>query len=437
MEDLIVKKTKANKNLSSRKELELLDKNELIEKLLQSEAHILQLKNIIKKSNISDVKSSTPKKSGKSFDFSQCRKRHILLKFYYLGWNYHGLVEQEDTTKTVEYHIFQALKRSCLIENRESSNYHRCGRTDKGVSAFSQVISLDVRSSLKDNQDSQDDIHQELPYCKILNRILPKDIKCVAWASVDSNYSARFDCKFRTYKYFFPRGNLDIKAMNQAASYLVGHHDFRNICKMDVANGVVSFERTISEAEIVCSNDCLSNLNETESGYQMYQLVIKSQAFLWHQIRCIMGILLLVGQKKETPEIFLDLFDIKACPCKPQYNLAHELPLNLFYCHYDDVKWIYDDTETESIIKTLQEDWTLNAIKATMIEHMINDLKSNLRNHCDDLNCQADCLIQGVQSKVYQPLMKRVTCESLENRIKHFEKKRKIEVQSNKTTNDT
>lgn len=98
-------------------------------------------------------------------------------------------------------------------------------------------------------------------------------------------------------------------------------------------------------------------------GYDMCQLIIESKAFLWHQIRCIMGIMLLVGQKKEEPDIFNYLFDIEKCPRKPQYNLAHELPLNLFYCHYDDIKWFYDEIEVEFVIKSLQEDWTLNTIK--------------------------------------------------------------------------
>lgn len=69
-------------------------------------------------------------------------KRHVLLKFYYFGWNYQGYVTQEDTVKTVEHFLFHALEKCCLIKDRESSNYHRCGRTDKGVSAFSQVISI-------------------------------------------------------------------------------------------------------------------------------------------------------------------------------------------------------------------------------------------------------------------------------------------------------
>ncbi|KAH0544041.1 tRNA pseudouridine(38/39) synthase [Cotesia glomerata] len=415
MEEVIVAKTR-NKNLSSRKELELLDKQELIDRILQLEAHTVQLKNIIKKSD--GVKYD--KKQGKVFDFNQCHKRHILLKFYYLGWNYSGFVEQEDTVNTIEHQIFNALKRSCLIEQRETCNYHRCGRTDKGVSAYSQVISLDVRSRLE--PENQANLKQELSYCKILNRILPKDIRCTAWAPVADDYSARFDCKTRTYRYYFPRGNLDIEAMNKAAGYLVGLHDFRNVCKMDVANGVVTFERTIIDAKIVENNE-----SHKQSGYDMCQLIIESKAFLWHQIRCIMGIMLLVGQKKEEPDIFNYLFDIEKCPRKPQYNLAHELPLNLFYCHYDDAEWFYDEIEIELVIKSLQEDWTLNTIKAEMIKSIIEDLSSYVENK-EGFNYQSDCLIQGVQAKVHLPLMKRTTCESLENRIKHFKKKRRIEV---------
>ena len=43
-------------------------------------------------------------------------------------------------------HLFDALKKTCLIADIESCNFSRCGRTDKGVSALGQVVSLDVRS---------------------------------------------------------------------------------------------------------------------------------------------------------------------------------------------------------------------------------------------------------------------------------------------------
>lgn len=42
----------------------------------------------------------------------------------------------------------------------------------------------------------------------------------------------------------------------------------------------------------------------------MYVVIIKAQAFLWHQIRCIMTILFLIGQNKEKPQIITELLDV-------------------------------------------------------------------------------------------------------------------------------
>ncbi|KAL0102149.1 hypothetical protein PUN28_018583 [Cardiocondyla obscurior] len=405
---------KCAKIKSTREQLEKLDKLELIDKVLQLETHNEQLKSLIAKStNIKLKKEKTPKRP---FDFSQCYKRHILLKFYYLGWDYHGFTVQEDNSDTIEHHLFAALLKSCCIESRESANYHRCGRTDKGVSSFSQVISLDVRSRLK--PENQDNLSDELAYCKILNRLLPANIRCIAWSPVPSNFSARFDCKYRRYKYFFPRGNLDIDAMDIAAKFVIGDHDFRNICKMDVGNGVTNFKRTVIDARVTPVNES----EEKSTGYDMCEFEITSQAFLWHQIRCLMGILLLIGQKKEEPEIILKLLDIETCPQKPQYNMAHEIPLNLWHCDYESINWLIDESELLNTIKILQQDWTLNTIKSTMIKNMLTELE----NFVKCTNFQSDCLLLGVQSKIYQPLMKRDLCESLENKIKHYEKKRKF-----------
>lgn len=63
----------------------------------------------------------------------------MALKFLYLGWDYSGFAIQNHSNKTIEEQMFLALQKTKLLESRESSNYHRCGRTDKGVSAFSQV----------------------------------------------------------------------------------------------------------------------------------------------------------------------------------------------------------------------------------------------------------------------------------------------------------
>ena len=76
--------------------------------------------------------------------FYRYNTRHIALKILYLGWDYHGFAAQEDTEKTIETALFDALLKTKLIESRETSNYHRCGRTDKGVSAFGQVLLIYV-----------------------------------------------------------------------------------------------------------------------------------------------------------------------------------------------------------------------------------------------------------------------------------------------------
>lgn len=84
------------------------------------------------------------KKAGKKrpLDFSAHPRRHVALRMAYLGWAYQGFAVQENTDKTVEARLFEALEKTCLIRDRQSSNYHRCGRTDKGVSAFSQVTTV-------------------------------------------------------------------------------------------------------------------------------------------------------------------------------------------------------------------------------------------------------------------------------------------------------
>lgn len=46
----------------------------------------------------------------------------------------------------------------------------------------------------------------------------------------------------------------------------------------------------------------------------MYVIKIRAKAFLWHQIRCIMGILLLIGQNKEAPSVIEELLDVEKNP---------------------------------------------------------------------------------------------------------------------------
>ncbi|XP_026814272.1 tRNA pseudouridine(38/39) synthase isoform X1 [Rhopalosiphum maidis] len=370
----------------------------------------------LKEQNVKRKKLTRKMKPKRTIDFSKYHKRHVVFKLLYLGWDYHGFATQEDSEKTIEHELFRALTTCCLIESRQTSNYHRCGRTDKGVSSFSQAISLTVRSSGDDSN--------ELPYCKMLNRLLPKDIRIVAWSPVKEDFSARFDCGSRTYKYWFPRGDLDVDLMNQALQHVVGTHDFRNLCKMDVANGVVQFYRRITRADIkICSEN---NQFLTNRGYDMCELTIVGKAFLWHQIRCIISVLILVGCGKENENIFKDLLNIENCPRKPQYCLASDLPLNLFDCQFENVNWIIEDESISEVITSLQCSWATHMIKATMLGEMLKNTETLAENK---VNNQSNWLIQGVKSKIYQPLLKRPASASLENRIQYYTKKGKLKLE--------
>lgn len=128
------------------KSLQSKTHEELVEVIRQLHAHNEQLKAIIAKN--CRVENQDHQKNN-DFDFSRCKWIHILIKLVYFGWDYQGYVCQDDTSDTIEHHLMQAMLKCRLIKSRETSNYHRCGRTDKGVSSFSQASNLYNSSSCR------------------------------------------------------------------------------------------------------------------------------------------------------------------------------------------------------------------------------------------------------------------------------------------------
>lgn len=121
------------------------DRNQ-IEKLLNRVKELEQEVERLKKEQAQNIKDSSSRgnslgsgKAKRAFDFSAHGRRHVALKIAYLGWGYQGFASQENTSNTIEEKLFEALTKTRLVESRQTSNYHRCGRTDKGVSAFGQV----------------------------------------------------------------------------------------------------------------------------------------------------------------------------------------------------------------------------------------------------------------------------------------------------------
>ncbi|NXK89741.1 PUS3 synthase, partial [Formicarius rufipectus] len=388
------------------------------------------------------------KRQQRPFDFSAHSRRHVALRIAYLGWGYQGFASQENTPNTIEEKLFEALKKTRLVDSRQTSNYHRCGRTDKGVSAFGQVISLDLRSSLPEGQQQNGHVgegqQEELRYTHILNRVLPPDIRVLAWAPVGPEFSARFSCQCRTYRYFFPCAQLDVALMDAAAQRYVGTHDFRNLCKMDVANGVLNFQRTILSARVMWVER--GGESGPQDPFRLCQFEVTGQAFLYHQVRCMMAVLFLIGQGMESPDIINELLDVEKNPRKPQYSMAVEFPLVLYDCEFPDLQWLYDPEVQAFNVTHLQQLWASHAVKTQVLRDMLAGLDTApvaisrgkgggalgeyLGIYTASRQGPASSLVsgfvEGVRARTYKPLLSRPRCEGLAARIEHCVRKGRL-----------
>ncbi|KAF2841813.1 pseudouridine synthase [Patellaria atrata CBS 101060] len=444
------------------------DNTSLIARIIELESRLAAQNAGFAAVNCSNVPPPKQHKPPKPFDPSKYSTRFIALKFAYLGQNYNGYehhVGNDTPLPTIEEVLWRALTKTRLIlpkskvkegennngtkerstrmniaveqrlkdlglgltgseeVNWEGCEYSKCGRTDRGVSAFGQVIGIRVRSNrplprknntvtdvsstqapegtdgdsgnVKDVLDEPafDPIKDEIPYILTLNRVLPPDIRVLAWCPNPSpDFSARFSCRERRYRYFFTNpafapspgvqglhktlngknireGWLDIAAMREAASYLVGLHDFRNFCKVDPTKQITNFERRVFHAditEVTSLNAPAAFLKDIPFSYpsqrneqssptnvsplKLYTFDVNGSAFLWHQVRHLIAILILVGQGLESPSIVKELLDIEKCPTKPKYEMAVDAPLVLWDCIFpaegpdsrkDALDWIY------------------------------------------------------------------------------------------------
>lgn len=338
-------------------------------------------------------------KQARPFDFSRFATRYIALQFSYEGGSYAGFASNgDDEEETVEAHLLMALIKTKLIPDRASACVSRCGRTDKGVNALRQVVGLRVRSSLpmkpQAGEDATTATHEngtppkdiwstpyetqtegEIDYCTLLNRVLPADIRVLGWAPVPVDFSARFCCVHRTYRYFFDAKGLDLAAMHAAATKLIGEHDFRNFCKMDVTS-VQSFRRLVQDARILEVGDWQWAVDTHGGGLptsvpkqRLCCLQIQGQAFLWHMVRCIMSVLLAVGRGQEDVRVVDDLLDIARFPAKPHYSLASEHPLVLHDCYFEHVSFHYSPSALFRLWTDLRMTWGQAAVRLARLHN--------------------------------------------------------------------
>ena len=112
-----------------------------------------------------------------------------------------------------------------------------------------------------------------------------------------------------TYFYYHP---LDVEKMKQAASYLVGEHDFKSFCA--VGAQVKTTTRTIYACDV----------EKDEQG--IITIRVKGNGFLYNMVRIIAGTLIRVGGGELAPEeipLILEKKDRAAAgPTAPAHGLT-------------------------------------------------------------------------------------------------------------------
>ena len=300
--------------------------------------------------------------------FSKSTLKNVALKVAYLGWNYNGLARQINTDDTIEEILLRACERCCLIEKAKDYKITRCGRTDKGVSAFTQVISLYLRS--KTSEDETDPA-KEYDYVTMINNVLPAKIRVVAWSNVGLEFDSRFQVLYRSYKYYFPKCDLDIDLMRSATERFIGTHDFRGFCKADRTLEDPNFKRTISYLSV----DLVSE-DVNDNNLSIYSITVLGHAFLWHQIRNMVSVLFRIGLGLESPKVISGMLESGV---KYNYDMASEIPLVLFDCEFENVDW------NESKVD-LSQLWFQSAVKTTLIKQLMSKellTVKNVRVLCD------------------------------------------------------
>ncbi|XP_009769567.1 uncharacterized protein [Nicotiana sylvestris] len=346
----------------------------------------------------------------------QFPKRYVALKVMYFGPRFYGFASEAQMDPTVEGELFKALKRTRLIfGDKRELQYSRCGRTDKGVSSVGQVISLFLRSKHRESRGdnkysgeiSVEESCGEMDYVRLLNQVLPNDIRIMGWSPIPVGFSARFSCLSRVYKYFFWHRNLNITAMETAAEKFLGEHDFRNFCKMDAGN-VHNYRRHIISFEIL-------PFNESYKDDQLMIMKIKGSAFLWHQIRCMVAVLFLIGQGLESPNVIDALLDIERTPRKPQFLMAPEIPLVLQSCEFEGLKFICSSDAKQALNEHLERECRSYKLQAAIFhEAMLSSSSVEIDN-----NISSDRTKKKEAS--HTPLLSRPTEPSYEERRKKLD----------------
>jgi len=229
----------------------------------------------------------------------------------YDGAGFHGWATQPGL-RTVQETVESAIATVLRLDERPQLTC--AGRTDTGVHARGQVVHVDL-----------DDVDPSVLERR-LRRVLPDDIAIRAVAAAPAGFDARFAAIERRYVYRLCDGvpdpltrssvvawpkPLDIVLMNQAATQLVGEHDFASFCKK--REGATTI-RTLLEL----SAERIGDVVET---------TVRADAFCHSMVRSLMGALTAAGEGRHSPDLAAELLAAQVRDPRVKVMPAHGLTL--------------------------------------------------------------------------------------------------------------
>ena len=209
--------------------------------------------------------------------------KNIKIVMEYEGTNYHGWQKQPE-----EISIQEVVESRISEVTQEEISLIGSGRTDSGVHALAQVGNFHTKTKIPARN-----------FKKILNSMLPEDIKVLDSKEVSRDFHARFSAEMKEYKYIIynnrqPRPlyrnysyhvieEIDIAKMIEASKLFIGRKDFKSFMATDSL--VDTTVRTISDIDIEVYEDFI-------------EITFIGKSFLRHMIRIIVGTLVYVGVGK-------------------------------------------------------------------------------------------------------------------------------------------
>ena len=236
----------------------------------------------------------------------------IKLTLEYDGTHYVGWQLQENGPS-----VQGRLQRAVAELVGESVSVVAAGRTDSGVHAWGQVAAFDSPRALPLKA-----------YWMGLNGLLPEDIAVVKAEEVAVDFDPRRWASGKRYVYRVSNRRsrspllrhthceiyqpLDLDAMREAASCLLGEHDFSAFRAADC--DAATPRRTLTKVEILGA-----------PGGEV-TLTFEGTAFLKHMVRNLVGSLLEVGRARQSaawlPEVLKGQDRTKAGPTAPAHGLV-------------------------------------------------------------------------------------------------------------------